>query len=588
MPRLSEEEINEVRNRADIVDVITNYVPVQKKGRNYVCVCPFHDDHAPSMQINVDKQIYKCFACGAGGNVFRFVANIENLSFVESVYKVAQIAHVEMKQTLPLITKNENPHLKRLYDILSATIQFSNYQLLNTADGEARTYLHKRGINEEIIKKFELGYNPNGNVLCKFLQMKKFDDESMMNVGVVNLNSYGLNDVFKDRIMIPIHDAMGHPIGFSARRLHDDGSAKYINTNDNELYHKGNTIYNYHRVKEVVRKQGCVYLVEGAMDVISFAKAGIDNVVATLGTAFTKQQLHLLKQLGGKVILAYDGDQAGKNATYKFGKMAIEEHLNFEIVDNRYGLDGDEIIDAYGLDEFKAMCQKTIDWCEFLFQFLPSRYQLDNYSQKKEFALKMQEAIESLREDFEKNKYYLRLKELTGFDMQVSKIVNNENKPQREFKRRDGLIHIPKSGKAHAEYEILSQMLCGISACNYYKQNLGFLLDDTCNKLALYIVDYYRSHQEMDISLIIDYIKEEQVVNLLLDVSNWELARKEVDETILEEAIHKMKICMLDDQIKNIDEQIKQLSDPLIKAQYALKKNQLIQERNLKSQIERK
>lgn len=588
MPRLSEEEINEVRNRADIVDVITNYVPVQKKGRNYVCICPFHDDHAPSMQINVDKQIYKCFACGAGGNVFRFVANIENISFVESVYKVAQIAHVEMKQTLSLTTKNENPHLKKLYDTLNATIQYCNYQLLNSPDGEARAYLHKRGINEEIIKRFCLGYNPNGNVLHQFLQMKKFDDESIMSVGVANLSSYGLNDVFKDRIMIPIHDAMGHPIGFSARRLHEDGSPKYINTNDNELYHKGNTIYNYHRIKEEVRKQGCVYLVEGAMDVISFAKAGIYNVVATLGTAFTKQQLTLLKQLGGKIILAYDGDQAGKNATYKFGKMAIDEHMSFEIVDNRYGLDGDEIIDAYGLEEFQAMCQKTIDWCEFLFQFLPSRYQLDNYSQKKEFALKMQEAIETLSEDFEKNKYYLRLKELTGFDMQVSKPTSNEIKPQREYKRREGLVHIPKSGKIHAEYEILSQMLCGISACNYYKQNLGFLLDDTCNKLALYIVDYYRSHQEMDISLIIDYIKEEQVINLLLDVSNWELARNEVDETVLEEAIQKMKICMLDDQIRKIDEQIKQLSDPLTKAQYALKKNQLIQERNLKNQIERK
>ena len=581
MARLSEEEINTVRAKADIVDVITNYVSVHKKGRNYVCVCPFHDDHAPSLQINTEKQIFKCFACGAGGNVFGFVSKFENISFVESVYKVAEICNIEMQRTLQIPNRKVDSKIQNLYDTLQLTIDYCHYQLLSLQGNDIRAYLAKRGIDETLIKMFQLGYNPNQNLVSKFLQAKAIDDQTILNCGIAHLSQYGLNDVFAHRVMIPIHDAQGNPVGFSARRLNEDG-AKYINTSDNEIYHKGNLLYNFHRAKEHARKNGCIYLVEGAMDVITYAKVAIYQVVATLGTALTKHQFQLLKSLGVKIILAYDGDQAGKLATYKFGQIAMQEKIEFEIVDNRYGLDGDEIIDAYGIEEFKAMNQKTISWCDFLFQFLPTRYDLNNYSQKKEFALKIAEAIELLKADFEKNKYYLRLKELTGFDMNVSKPQAKQTISQYQPQVNKHIVTLPKSGKEHAQFEILSQMLCGQSACAYFKANLGFLLDDTCNKLALYIIDYYRSYLEMNVSILIDMIEEEEVVNLLLDVSSWELAKGEVQDDVLKEAIFKIEICMIDDQIKLLQQQIMQLSDPLQKAQMAMKKNQLIQLRSEK------
>ena len=446
MARLSQEEINDVRSKADIVDVITNYVSVHKKGRNYVCVCPFHDDHAPSLQINSDKQIFKCFACGAGGNVFGFVQRYEKLSFIESVYKVAQICNIEMNQ--PLVIENHvNTQYQELYNTLNIAIQYCEYQLQTPIASDVKAYLLKRGINDDLIKMFQLGYNPTNNMLSKFLQAKRIDDQVILNCGLAYLTAYGLSDAYNHRIVIPIHDAYGNPVGFSARRLNDEG-AKYINTSENEIYHKGDLIYNYHRAKEYARKQGSIYLVEGAMDVITFAKIGLYHVIATLGTALTSKQFSMIKKLGVKVILAYDGDQAGKIATYKFGKIALQQHLEFEIVDNRYGLDGDEIIDAYGIDEFKAMSNKTISWCDFLFQFLPSRYDLNNYSQKKEFAMEIASSIAALKQDFEKNKYYLRLKELTGFDMRPpsSGPVQTTN---RQFKQNN-IITLPKSGKEHA------------------------------------------------------------------------------------------------------------------------------------------
>ena len=398
--------------------------------------------------------------------------------------------------------------------------------------------------------------------------------------GLARMSSMGMKDVFANRIMIPIHDADGHPVGFTARRIKESDEAKYINTTETDVYKKGDLIFNYHRAKPEARKAKKVFLVEGAMDVLAFEKVGLHNALATLGTAITKTQLQLLKMLHVPIVVCYDGDMAGKNATYKFGKMAVQEQIAFEIVDNRYGLDPDEIIDAYGKDELIALSSRTLSWIDFLFEYLLTRYNLDNYSQKKEFAMEMADAIKHLQDDFEKESYYIRLRELTDFDMQEKNTAINERQIQKKetFGKRSFLT-FPKSGRSHAEYEILSQMLSGISASNYYKEELGFLKDDTCNKLAIYIIDYYRTHTLMEIADLLDTIKEETVKTLALDIADWELAREEVDMEVLKEAVEKVKDCFLDDKIQMLNEKIKTVNDPMEKAKLAGEKNQLIKER---------
>lgn len=581
MTRLREEEINQIRAKADIVDVIGRYVPLTRKGKNYVCTCPFHDDHDPSMSIATDKQIYKCFVCGAGGNVFGFVSNYEKISFLEAVSKVATYAGIELQQAIDLPQRVIDPHKEALYKACNDAIEYTHYQLETLDASHVKDYLTSRGIRVEMMKSFTLGYNPKDDALYRFLHAKKHSDEDLIAAGLCRLSSMGMKDVFTNRIMIPIHNEFGDPVGFSARRLGNGDEAKYINTSETDIYVKGNLVFNYHRAKPHIRKCKKAYLVEGAMDVLSFEKIDYHNALATLGTACTKEQLALLKQLHVPIIICYDGDTAGRNATYKFGKLAREVKIPFEIVDNKFGLDPDEIIDEFGKEELIHLVEKTISWIDFLFVHLMTKYNLENYTQKKEFAFEMAQEIQALEDDFEKESYYIRLRELSDFDMRLE-----QAKPKKEETRNKNsypvrsFVTFPKSGRTHSEYEILSQMLNGITASNFYKEELGFLKDDQANKLAIYIIDYYRTHKRVEVADLLNVIREQPVKTLLLEIASWELARDEVNMDVLTDAIHKVKGYFLDDKINVLIEKIKTIHDPMEKANLAMEKNQRIKERD--------
>lgn len=581
MARLREEEINQIRAKADIVDVIGRYIPLTRKGKSYACTCPFHDDHDPSMSIATDKQIYKCFVCGAGGNVFSFVSNYEKISFIEAVGKVASYVGIQIEQPYEAIQREKDPHKEALYKACKDAIEFTHYQLETLDAKHVKEYLLSRNVSEKMIKTFELGYNPSDDALYRFLHAKKHKEEDILAAGLCRMTSVGLKDVFANRMTIPIHNEYGESVGFSARRLGNGEEAKYINTGETDVYVKGNLIFNYHRAKPEVRKTKKAYLVEGAMDVLSFEKIDYHNAVATLGTAITKEQLRLLKQLHAPIIVCYDGDSAGRNATYKFGKLARENGIPFEIVDNKFGLDPDEIIDEFGKEELHHLVEKTISWIDFLFEHLLTKYNLENYTQKKEFALEIAQEVQALQDDFEKESYYIRLRELSDFDMRPtqSNYVEKEQKKKITYSKRSYLT-FPKSGRMHSEYEILSQMLNGISASNHYKEELGFLKDTIANKLAIYIIDYYRTHKTIEIAVLLDVIKEENVRKLLLEIASWELGRDEVNMDVLEDAIHKVKGYFMDDKIQVLMEKIKTIHDPMEKAKLALEKNQLIKERD--------
>lgn len=567
MARLSDEKINEIRNRADIVEILGQYVQLHRSGRAYKCVCPFHDDHSPSMNISQDKQIYKCFACGEGGNVFTFVRKIENISFLEAVYKVAQMTGVEIEQSLVLSSKPKDPYQEALHAAMRDAVEYCSYQLDAAIGFEQREYLKQRGIDDALRKSFQFGYNPDGDAMYRFLHARRHSDEILIACGLCAMSASGMHDLFSERLMIPIHDASGNPIAFTARRIRED-QVKYINTAQTTLYQKGNTIFNYHRVKEKIRSFDCVYLVEGAMDVLTMAKAGFDNAVAMLGTAITKEQLALLRKLSVPVILNYDGDDAGRNAVYKFGLLARGSGIHFEIVDNRTGMDGDEIIEAYGMDDFKARMKKTISWIDFLFVHLRKRYDLNNHSQRKEFALELAKEINGLQADFEKDSYFIRLRELTGFDMQQKpqKIGYTSKKEKRPHA---SMLVYPKSKALHAEYEVLSQMLHSRQAASYFKEELGVMLTPICHKLALYIIDHYRSFAELSVAQLLDEITEDEVKELLLNVSEWELGKTEMNLQVLEESISKLRECYQDEAIRRLNVQIAEASDPLVKAKLA-------------------
>lgn len=581
MARLSEQEIALVRSRASIVDVISHYISLSKKGRNYVALCPFHDDHNPSMSISEDKQIYKCFVCGAGGNVFTFVSNYEKISFLEAVYKVAEYTGITLSAPLEQTsTQRIDPHIADLYRLMKEMIQYAQYEL-DTEDGQhAKQYLQKRSLSEEIIKKFEIGYNPHEDSVYQYLHAKAFSDADMVECGVANLFGSRMMDRFANRILIPIHDAYGNPVGFTARRLDDRSQeAKYINTAETTIYQKGKLLFNYHRVKEAVKHEKRVFLAEGAMDVLAFEKADMHTALATLGTSCTKEQLQLLKALHAPITICYDGDAAGQNATYKFAKQAVTAGIPIEIVNNTTGLDPDEIVDTYGKQELRSLCEKTISFIDFLFAYLQKRYNLENYTQKKEYAMEIAQEIARVSDAFERKNYYLRLKELSGFDMEISQETLQQPEKKVSHPKRS-YLRLPKSGRERAEYEILSQMLLGVGAVDLFKEELGFFKDDDSNKLAMYIIDYYRTHDILSVSELYDQIAEGRVRDLLLSVAQWELAAPGVEQAVLREAIGKVKACILEDKIQALNEKAKNANDPIAKAAVAMEKNRLIAERN--------
>ncbi len=581
MSWISEDDIKAIRQQADIVDVMSRYITLEKKGKDYKAICPFHDDHDPSLSISTDKQIFKCFVCGTGGNVFTFVQKIENISFLEAVCKVAELIHyplhMDTSQFQPKVDQNQP-----LYDCVQSYIRFLTYELQSENDESVKRYLSQRKINEDIIKRFEIGYAPESSRSVKYLKAKGFNEQILTDTGLIRTHDLDTYAVFDNRLMIPIHDENGNPVGFTARRLNEDKDvAKYINTSETKIYHKGHLIFNYHRAKEFAKKNKRCILVEGAMDVIAFEKADIHESIACLGTACTKEQITLLKRLNVPLVVCYDGDKAGKAATYKFGKLAVDYGLNFSIVKNTTGKDPDEIFNELGKDELYLSVHKTVSFVEFLFDYLPNQYDLDNYEDKKKFTSEMQSFIERTCTDFEKAHYYSRIRDLTGFDL--SHQSANIPAPKKEFRNNAAVvrnIEPLKNGRTLAEHGVLWMILNSKLAADQFKDQIGFFQDPVCEELSLYCYDMYRNMDHIDFDVLMSYIEKEDVRNLLVSLMENPFHVDGYNEDFFNDSLMKIKECTLQAQIDNLNDQIKNVQDPMLKISLASKKQELIIQRN--------
>ena len=581
MSWISEEDIKAIRQQADIVDVMSRYITLEKQGKNYKAICPFHDDHDPSLSISTDKQIFKCFVCGTGGNVFTFVQKIENISFLEAVCKVAELIHyplhMDKSQFQPKVDQNQP-----LYDCIQSYIRFLTFELESENGESVKRYLSQRKINEDIIKRFEIGYAPESSRSVKYLKAKGFNEQILTDTGLIRTHDLNTYAVFDNRLMIPIHDENGNPVGFTARRLNEDKDvAKYINTSETKIYHKGNLIFNYHRAKEFAKKNKRSILVEGAMDVIAFEKADIHESIACLGTACTKEQMTLLKRLNVPLVVCYDGDKAGKAATYKFGKLAVDYGLNFSIVKNTTGKDPDEIFNELGKDELYLSVHKTVSFVEFLLDYLPNQYDLDNYEDKKKFTSEMQSFIERTCTDFEKADYYSRIKDLTGFDLSHQ----NQNIPVSKKESRNNAavvrnIEPLKNGRTLAEHGVLWMILNSKLAADQFKDQIGFFQDPVCEELSLYCYDMYRNMDHIDFDVLMSYIEKEDVRNLLVSLMENPFHVDGYNEDFFNDSLMKIKECTLQAQIDNLNDQIKNVQDPMLKISLASKKQELIIQRN--------
>lgn len=556
--RIPEEEVDAVRQKADIVQVVSKYLKVQRSGNDYRALCPFHDDHSPSMHISPSRQIFKCFVCGAGGNVFTFVQRYENVSFPEAVQEVASIVGV------PLSVHGDeqrqiDPHKETLYKILKETIRYSMFQI-NTPEAKAeKEYLDGRGLDSEVRKTFEIGYNPPGSHLYEFLKAKGYKEEDMAACNVVRPGSFGMSDVFAGRITFPIHDAYGNPIGFSARTIDKNNPSKYINTNDTELFHKSDLVYNAHRAKAAARKQGKLYICEGVTDVIAMARAGVENAVCTLGTSCTDHQIGLMKNLCPTLVFCYDGDDAGQAATWRAAHMALAAGADVHVIRNTTKLDPDEIIRQRGAEALQDLLKQEIVWPEFMLAYLSRSVNFANYLEKKEYAAKAQKEIAALSDPVDREHFAKVLEDQTGFTIQVNADKDASNRSLPERHEAYASARTP-DGTVQAEEQILAMMLASRQAAQHYTEAGGFLMDPLHSEVANLIVDAYRSWNEVTPARLIDAARLQEQKDLISGLAESWVYQEPYDPKKMEGALRQIKAAS---QKKTTERLRRQLNQPM-------------------------
>jgi DNA primase len=379
--RIPENKIEEIRSSANIVDIISEYIPLRKRGKNFLGLCPFHTEKTPSFTVNEEKQIYHCFGCHAGGNVYKFLMEYEKISFIEAVQDLAKRLGISIEFD-ENINEEKQSEQEAFYDINTITARYFLDNLLNSAEGEtAREYFTKRKIKLQTIRAFGLGYSLNGwENFIEFAKEKKIDLEKAMQLGLIGKNNDGrLFDKFSGRIIFPIFSPNGRVVAFAGRILDNrEGTAKYLNSPESLIYTKGKILYGLSFSKDEIRRQDKAVLVEGYMDLISLYQNGIKNVVAVSGTALTEDQVQLLSRYTKNVVLLFDADTAGIKASMRSIELLLKRDMEIKIISLPAGEDPDSYINNYGRDKFEELIKYAQNFMEFQSAYFESLGMFDD------------------------------------------------------------------------------------------------------------------------------------------------------------------------------------------------------------------
>ncbi|MDO5424813.1 MAG: DNA primase [Eubacteriales bacterium] len=437
----AEELVEEVREKNDIVDVISGYVKLQRKGTSYFGLCPFHNEKSPSFSVSPDKQMYYCFGCGAGGNVYTFLMEYENYSFPEAVKYLADRAGISLPEREYTEEEKKAADIRtQILELNKMAANYFYYQLRTENGRQAMDYLKGRALSDETIKGFALGFaNKYSNDLYRYLKSKGISDELLRESGLMNVDEkHGMYDKFWNRVMFPIQDVNGRVIGFGGRVM-GDGKPKYLNSPETRVFDKSRNLYGLHIARTSRKKY--LLVCEGYMDVISMHQAGFKNAVASLGTALTTQHATLLKRYTNEVILTYDSDEAGIRAALRAIPIVKSAGLSAKVLNMRPYKDPDEFIKALGAEAF----QERIDQAEnsFLFEIsaMEQDYNLKDPEGKTDFFRAVARKLTEFDQELERENYIQAVAEKyqTGFDS-LRKLVNRtalltNPQPRRESAR---------------------------------------------------------------------------------------------------------------------------------------------------------
>lgn len=626
MSAIDNNTINEIREKVDIVDVVSSYVDLTARGKNYFGVCPFHDDNNPSMCVSKEKQIYTCFSCHETGNVFKFIMEYEHISFPEAVKKCADIAGISL-DIGPVREKNDVKY-KELYDIYETSQKFYHNNLKTTSASEAREYLEKRGITEDIINEFGIGLAlKEHNLLTKILVKKEFKENDLIRSGLIVKNDYGMNDIYYNRIMFPLTDLEGKIIGYSGRIYHgEEDTSKYINTKETDIFKKGEILYNYHRSKEECRKAGSVIVMEGFMDVIASYIAGVKNTVAPMGTAVTKQQASLIKKQGKEVILCFDGDGAGQKATMACSNELLELGVTPKVIFLEDNMDPDEYIKKNGALAFQEKVNNPMSIMDFKLMYLKKDRNLNNAEDLANYINDIITELNKIDDEILKEITIKKISEESGLEVSFIKAKLNSkdeaitnvkpvidepeyipeyipdyepippieeeiipqtfNKPKNNFEKNKNNVEttfdkhgIPKIVKhkyttdkySIAEQGLLFYMLKSKEVIRIYDSKLKYLPTGEYYHLAIEISNFYRENGYINVADLITSLEDdEDTIKTIGEILALDFSENYSLEEI-NDYITAIKEANVNGQLAKLSDKMKKETDPLKKAEIAQK-----------------
>lgn len=621
--RIPQEVIEEVRHRTNIVDIIGQYVQLKKSGKNYMGLCPFHEERSPSFSVAEDKQIFHCFGCGKGGTVFNFLQEIEGISFPESVKRVADLEHLSVdfdwSEPREVADTPENQQRRSLLQLHSKAAELYHHILVNTKIGEpALNYLLERGLTQELIETFQIGFAPQKrDFLSQVFKNEQLDETLFEPSGLfVQRDNGTFLDRFYQRIMFPINDPQGNIIAFSGRLLKTadfpgDEMPKYLNSPETTLFNKRETLFNFDRARKEIRKENTVLLFEGFMDVIAAWQSGVKSGVASMGTSLTNEQIRRLERVAKEVVICYDGDNAGVQATNRAIQLLQENsHFDLSIVSIPEKLDPDEYVRKYGAEAFQNLANHGR---ETVFSFKMNYHRLtrnmNNEKEQLDYVNELLRELTNVQSPLERDRYLNQIAQefqlsVHSLEEQFNQLKQEQRSVQRQerqqfyqdemmpppmeepvFEENHVQNKLPLTQVQKAERSLLFRLMNEQGVRQTVQQLPDFsFAHDEYQELYFLLESYATLHQSFDIADFINFLQDNQTKQLAIEIAYQNLS-EESSEREVADLLHVIALSSIAEAIeqKKIQQQeAKRVGNQQLEAELTMEIIQLA--RQLKAQ----
>lgn len=622
--RIPQEVIEEVRHRTNIVDIIGQYVQLKKSGKNYMGLCPFHEERSPSFSVAEDKQIFHCFGCGKGGTVFNFLQEIEGISFPESVKRVADLEHlsvdfVDWSEPREVADTPENQQRRSLLQLHSKAAELYHHILVNTKIGEpALNYLLERGLTQELIETFQIGFAPQKrDFLSQVFKNEQLDETLFEPSGLfVQRDNGTFLDRFYQRIMFPINDPQGNVIAFSGRLLKTadfpgDEMPKYLNSPETTLFNKRETLFNFDKARKEIRKENTVLLFEGFMDVIAAWQSGVKSGVASMGTSLTNEQIRRLERVAKEVVICYDGDNAGVQATNRAIQLLQENsHFDLSIVSIPEKLDPDEYVRKYGAEAFQNLANHGR---ETVFSFKMNYHRLtrnmNNEKEQLDYVNELLRELTNVQSPLERDRYLNQIAQefqlsVHSLEEQFNQLKQEQRSVQRQerqqfyqdemmpppmeepvFEENHVQNKLPLTQVQKAERSLLFRLMNEQGVRQTVQQLPDFsFAHDEYQELYFLLESYATLHQSFDIADFINFLQDNQTKQLAIEIAYQNLS-EESSEREVADLLHVIALSSIAEAIeqKKIQQQeAKRVGNQQLEAELTMEIIQLA--RQLKAQ----